>query len=170
MGIRESLNQKPALSGSLAFIALALAVGALIWQSRGQRQHGPPPKFAFYSDDDGKTWFPDDVGKLTPFIDSNNRPAVQAFVFKCPDGKPFVAYLQRYTDAGRQALEAARQVNPAAPGGHLYMMMTEVKKPGPANAWVPFDQNNAKAYMEVLAPRCPDGSGKYGTPVFPDRK
>ena len=58
----------------------------------------------FFTDDDGKTWFPDDAKRVPPF-DRNGKPAVRAHVYKC-GGKTFVNHMERYTPEAKKKVEA----------------------------------------------------------------
>ena len=52
---------------------------------------------AFFSNDDGKTWFTDLATKLPPF-DHSGSQAYRVEVFRCgPSGKPFVVCLESYS-------------------------------------------------------------------------
>jgi hypothetical protein len=115
---------------------------------------------AFYSDDDGQTYFVDSVDKLFPF-DHNGKQAYRAYVFKCGDGTTFVGYLARYTDSAKSRLqelmarpynEVAQQIADAESAG------TEVKKPGDST-WYP--QTSPRA-AEILLPKSPKGGPVEG--------
>ena len=161
MGIRQAINEKPAISAGVTLVVIALAVGFILWQSFGHHSRDAALLGrAFYSDDDGKTWFEDEANKLTPFTDSNGKPAVQAFVFKCGGGQPFVGYLMETTEEARQRLSADQPHAAAAAA----LMHSEVKKPG-AKTWVKFDPKNTAPFISITHFSCPDG-GKP-VPVLP---
>ena len=107
-----------------------------IWANRGVPERVTE---VYYSDDDGKTFFVDDVDKVYPF-DRNGKPAYRAYVYRCGDQPPFVHYLGRYTDKAkaRMAELSAKTDDPEAVGelARLRNTAIEVKKPGDAN-WVP---------------------------------
>src|SRR5277367_3869586 len=99
MGFREAMNENPrvGIGASACLVLLVFAMIAL---------HAVRPKYpasgsterAFYSDDEGASWFVDDAVKPVPF-DHNGKEAFRAEIFRCKNGKPFVAYLTRYSDA-----------------------------------------------------------------------
>src|SRR5205823_10436437 len=99
VGIRETLNQNPNVTTGLTAFIIIVAVAAIVWQiSRGNSPAGGNGgERAFFTIDDGKSTFTDDVSKLPPF-DYQGRPAYRAYVFVCKGGKiRFVGYLERYT-------------------------------------------------------------------------
>jgi hypothetical protein len=156
MGIRESINQqnpKVVLGGTVGVLVIVATLLVLYLRSGGDAgggQAGPPQ--AFFSIDEGKTWFTDDATKLPPFS-KDGKNAFRAYVFKCGDGKPFVAFLERYTASGKKSREAAE-----APGAERVPLLdqsagVEVKAPGESN-WV--RQSDSRA-MAIMTPKCPNG-------------
>ena len=157
MGIRQTINEKPAISVGVTAGVIVLALIFIIFQLVGGKT--PPaarPTKAWFSDDDGKTWFADDVNKYPPFKDNNGKTAVRAFVYQCT-GQPFCLYLQRYTPQGKERLEKSKSPIPSRALGGQLMNMTEVKKPGDP-VWTRGNPRNPTAYMKVVTPVCPDGS------------
>ena len=67
----------------------------------------PAGAMRYFSTDDGKTWFADEATKLAPFR-KDGKDAVRAYVFKCADGKKFIAFLERLTPEGKKKVEAIR--------------------------------------------------------------
>jgi hypothetical protein len=68
-----------------------------------------PSKSAYYTIDDGKTWFVDDVLKAPPF-EKDGKPACGIILGKCmsaknPDPEPKPLYMYRYTPKGKAAME-----------------------------------------------------------------
>ena len=97
---------KVALAAGLLVVAVILL---WLFYPAGRRQAvGEGQRQAFYSDDDGATWFADAADRLPPF-DHDGKPAFSAFVYEC-DGKPFVNHLERYTR--RAAPSPRRPANP----------------------------------------------------------
>lgn len=149
MGIRETINRHRAAS---TVVFALLIVGCAIWIFRGQpggdRAIVSTAMQRFYTDDDGKSFFPDDQMKLTPFK-RDGKDVVQAYVFKCGDATS-VHYVARLTEVGRKAAEKSL----AASGGKSMEIPMEVsdaayefKRPGEA-AWQP----------QPPGPKpCPDG-------------
>src|SRR5580700_9286717 len=102
MGVRESMNKKPVLTSSITVAVVALAIVWLIyWHRLGQ----PPPMLhqLYYTDDDGKTLFADDMANLAPFA-HDGKEAVLAHVFQIGTNPPFAAYLEKYTPEMKEFL------------------------------------------------------------------
>jgi hypothetical protein len=171
VGIRETLNENPKVTTGVTAAIVLIALVFIIYQllpGRGVRI----PTEAYYTVDDGATYFADDIQKIAPF-DHDGKPAVRAYVFKCGDGKPFVAYLERYTPEAKKKAEQIRdQMKNADPNtpppGPQYeeIMMTgvEVKKPG-GKQWVrQMDYQRSQAVTSVT---CPDGKTENLEPVLP---
>lgn len=91
----------------VAIALLAIAAVALGYQFLGGRESGagPAQKTAFYTDDNGKNFFKDDLFKVSPF-DHNGKQAYRCDVFQSEGGKQFVGLIYRHTDAGRREIEA----------------------------------------------------------------
>jgi hypothetical protein len=131
----------------------------------------PPPKpKAFFTVDDGKTFF-EAPAQVPPFT-HRGREAVRAVVYSCDGGKTqFVAYLLRHPPDERAAAEAILKRGGRMPPG-------EVKRPGEAEWASPFDPSKlknvrgkagfekamagGKRYEEIIRVKCKDG----GTPLI----
>lgn len=136
MKFKEALNNHAGIVIGVVILALLIAGWSVLRNLGGGPNLGAST--AFYSDDDGKTWFRDKASLTTPF-DHDGKPACVAHVYRCKD-KEFVAYLER---AGDQVVprdqaapaptsgkgEAAAKSAMGGPG------MGFVKKPG-AKDWV----------------------------------
>ena len=170
MGIRSTINEKPAVGLILALAVVVAAIGLIFWSTRTEQVRTPQTSnVAWFSDDDGQSWFADSRSKSPPF-EHNGKQAYRAYVYTCDGGKTkFAAYLERFTAAGKAALDrnrtAARQNEPPQAGVLEHVMMTEmeVKKPGPGE-WIRVSDPRATA---IRTPTCPDGSRKNLQPVFP---
>jgi hypothetical protein len=167
VGVRELTNNNPRLTTAAVGIAVALAVAWALWSVRGS----PPPQpnrvtQFFFSTDDGKSWFLDDVSKLPPF-QKDGKEALRAYVYKCgADGKPYVACLGRYTANVRAQLQAIYARDPKGQDPLIMRQIEqdglEVKAPGPGGAWMKRSDPRA---AELVTPRCPDGAS--AEPVSP---
>ena len=100
MGVRETLNEKPAIAvgGTIGIIVLGL-IFVIVELSGG----GAPrfPTKSYYSVDDGASYFSDDI-KLVPPFDHDGKQAVRAYLYKCEGGKEFVGFLERYKNGVRE--------------------------------------------------------------------
>lgn len=172
MGIRESINQNKPVASILMVvitgIALYFILSSVFGGGGGASVSGGGK--AFYSTDDGKTWFADDVNKVPPF-DKDGKPAVLAYVYTCDGGKTkFVGSLRRYTpEAAKKLTEIRANPNASDPSTFevISMQGEEVRKPGdPANKWVNQTRDYA-GWARVVNVTCPDGKPDNLEPVFP---
>ncbi len=160
MGIRETLNKNPAITtgGTAAIIVIALIV--IFMQLRGDSGGAGGDNLAWYSIDDGKTWFSEDANKVAPFVHEGKK-AYRVYVYKCPDGKEFVSHLERYTPEAKAALEKAQQDGPNADPSVLETVMMnglEAKLPGTGDdpkKWI--KQSSYVAWSSITQPKCPSG-------------
>ena len=155
MGIRETLNKKPAFAAGAASLLVIAAVAVLLWANRGV-----PDRLTevYYSDDEGKTWFADSVDRVYPF-DRNGKQAHRAYVYQCGDNPPFVSYLARLTDSARAKITElqAKPNDPEAAGQIAKLRGTSIEVKRPADAkWVPLFSPAGEAIARH--PTCPDGA------------
>ena len=115
---------------------------------------------SFYTDDDGVSWFADDIHKIAPF-DHGGRQAVRCFLYKCGNTQ-FVGYLEKYPDDVKSQLEAAPKYvwgQPKTPERAAATVDTYgaelVKKPGDPT-WV---KSSDPEGASITAVKCPDGKG-----------
>jgi len=92
MSMRELFNKHPQLAGGVAVCLLAAGVVVARLASPAAQRPGAKP-MAFFSDDDGKTYFAD-VEKPSGF-NHNGKPAYLANVFVRGSGPPFVGFMRR---------------------------------------------------------------------------
>lgn len=162
MELRETIKQKPAIgiAVGMAFVALAAAVLASMYWPEPQADLSQ----AYYSSDDGQTWFADSATRAAPF-DQDGKPAMIAYVYSYADGsKTFCGYLAKYTPEAKTAMEAsiATAVKAGKPpeaaallGDREFMKRgILVKKPGDKD-WVPYGDPRANAVFTI---KSPDGS------------
>lgn len=172
MGIRETLNEKPAIAYGGFGVLLLIAMGILFFYMRSSSSSTapvavtkPPGDQAFYSDDDGKTWFPDAVRKATPFP-HGGKDAVRAMVYRCSDGKLFVSYLVRHTELGRQQKGSSLEIGRPQ---FAAQALIEVKRPGAAT-WLPADLRNSAKVTEATGVTCPGNPNDVPTLVLPGQE
>jgi hypothetical protein len=145
MGIRESLNRRP---WHFSVVAAAIIAALVFWfRPSGSSESNK----AWFSVDDGKTFFADDASNLPPF-DHQGKPAVQCFIYRIGKGEPWVAYLMRLTPEGKQVQEKQmRGERLAAEEREKRSHNIEVKRPGTGD-WVKMDDPRAMAIVEVRPP------------------
>lgn len=151
MSLREHLEKNPAIGIAFAASAVLAVIVIGVAQSRppvAERRPG-----VYYTNDDGKSLFTDELGKPTPF-DHQGRPAVRAYVFSPDGGKTrIVGYLEKHAPALREQLIAAgtdklKQGNALFAAGPAGVF---IKRPGDAN-WVSSEDPAAQAIRVVKSP------------------
>jgi hypothetical protein len=172
--LRETLNNKLGRTGMMVVGGLLLVcVAVLVFsQTHGSGAPGGDDHTrAFFTADDGKTWFPDDAAKLPPF-DRDGKQAVRAYVFRSAKGTEFVNHLERFKPDAKRVLEEASR-SPAdtkAPPKNLpaiqnaYANGREVKRPGDTT-WI--SAANLRAAAQVMTLKPPDAAGGDAVPVEP---
>lgn len=155
MSVREVLNRNPAIVTAATLLVIFTAVGFII-HSQWPGAAGRPPTKAFYTIDDGKTWFPDDVKKLPPF-EKEGKAAVRVHIFKCPGEQPFVAYLDRYTPEAKKQMEAFASKGTTGPSDLAQLQLLsrtgiEYKKPGD-DKWMKMS-DDYMAFGQLMSIRC----------------
>jgi hypothetical protein len=174
VGIRQKLNDKPALTVGVAVIVIA-AAGLVAFRTScsddgARADAGVPPKQFFTTDQGpGPQLFVDDATKVPPF-DHDGKPAYRARVYRCSHGKQFVSNLERFSEADRKRLQDAIDRSRST-GGHMpspdsFFNAMEVKKPGDKE-WVRLTPATRDKYERILRPVCPEGSTDGITPVIP---
>lgn len=136
MEIRDSLNTNKRVGYGVGACILIIAIGLIAFQLSGRSPASVDDASAFYTDDNGKTFFKDDLLKVSPF-DRNGKQAYLCEVYQCSDGKQFVGLMYRHNSIGRKAIEGMRQPDASLLSG-LEVQGTEVKRAGAADsAWKP---------------------------------
>ena len=155
------------VAGGLLLVGLAVIVFS---QTRGPAAPGGGSTRAFFTIDDGKTWFTDDAAKLPPFT-KDGKQAVRAYVFRSAKGAEFVNHLERFKPEAKRVLEEASKAQPDSKGPpknlpalqSAYANGREVKRPGDT-AWV--GTSNLREAAQVMALKSPDG-GAEAVPIEP---
>jgi len=144
MSIRESINSSAVVGGGIAMLLIAIAVG-IAYPYFHQPSILSHIGAAFFSDDDGQTYYRDSIYKFAPY-DHGGKTAVMAMVYS--DGmQNFVGYLMRFTPEAKQRLEdeyakvqngseTLDQFNTVLGSPAIHLNGTEEKLPGAGNQWV----------------------------------
>jgi hypothetical protein len=119
MGLRETINRSHTWGLTTAAL-LILAAGFLVWRQSGAATSDPGRSGtkAWFSTDDGTTWFADDATKIPPFK-KDGKDAYRVYVWRDKDGKEYVSHLERYTSAAQRAITAARDGGAGGPEGQV---------------------------------------------------
>lgn len=157
MRLREWMNRNSPIAIGVCVLAILIASYVIFSQATG----GPNANKAFFSLDDGKSWFADDKTKAAPFL-VDGKEALKAYVVQC-GGRKSVALLEKYTPAYKQKIdqvlmEIAKSGTSAGLDTRLSTLMAEensriYKAPGGTD-WMTAGQ--AGAIMAKLQ-KCDDG-------------
>ncbi len=167
MGIFDVVNRKPSVAGAIAVVVMLAAI-AFIYK----RMHPPIvtviPVTAFYSDDDGATWFVDAIAKVPPF-DHNGKEAVAAFVYRCGTDKPFIGRLEKYSPSAKSMIESNIKagVQPIPAKVQFANLGLLVKKPGDPE-WTAIPPMDSTTYYKFLRVKCSEGSPTLAKLLTPD--
>jgi hypothetical protein len=173
MSARETLSRMPIRAAMfVAAVVVLVVVGVFAFQRSGAPTSGGASSEVgklFFTSDDGKTWFADEMTKIPPF-DKDGKQAVIAHVYRSTNGRTFVNHLERFTPDAKRALEKAQVSDPTGKTRpdqiaiqNAYTAGRQFKRPGEAN-WV--NAANFKDAAQVTSVRCPDGANA-ATPVEP---
>ncbi len=125
-------------AGAMLLIALVVALLGFL-AIRSFSKPASAANQAFFTTDDGATFFADSADKLAPF-DHGGKQAYRATVYTADNGKTKkAAYLERFTPEGKSRMqERISQFRLGHLSGPPIAMPgdTEVKLPGAENAWV----------------------------------
>ena len=155
MGLREMLRRKSNFAKIVLALIIVSSLGAIYFElTASHPQEAAVMQKAFYSADDGRTWFVDDAFKSSP-CDHDGKRAYRALIYRCSGGKPFLAYLAKYSDRQQSELEADKvRFNGKPSLMVLTTPMQDLKKPGAAG-WI---HGSFSAVNGYPPPKCPSGS------------
>jgi len=155
IGIRETLNRRPQVWTGVSVGVCFVALSFVFWRGSSA---GPATK-AFFTVDDGQTYFVDSATQVAPF-QHDGREAVQCYVFTCSK-EPFVGYLLKYSPNCKVELEKAHALGAKIPP--LNPTDIFVKKPGD-KVWVLAGSSAGTALTQV---RCPNTQDQMAEMVLP---
>jgi hypothetical protein len=154
-------NKRVGVAVGIALILIAgVSLAIQFWPQRR-----PNLAMAYFTDDDGQTWFRDSLANVAPF-DHNGKTAVIAEVYTYDNGnKEFCAYLAKFTPEAQKKLSAAiadakakgLPPNSVSLFHEPFFIRTGmmVKLPGRSNPWMSYSDPRAS---QVFSIRSPDGS------------
>lgn len=180
MGIRETLNQNSyvAMGATVGVIAVAAWFIVSTLRSNATPNYGSA---AYYSDDDGASYF-EDSNKLIPPFDHRGKQAYKAYVYTCDKGKSkWVGYLEGYLPDARKKVEELHvemdrmakdpKASPPPPDKDPVYVLPKiqqkglvVKKPGQGK-WV--SQADGQEFFKVQHVECPGGGRDEPMIVLP---
>jgi hypothetical protein len=148
MGVRELIDRQKRWMIPAVVVGIgACAVSA--WHSYHENDLPGMVERAYYSDDDGQSYFAEDVAKGYSF-DHGGKQASRVFVYRCGSGKPFVGVLVR--PAGQAPAPTASNLRYKGQAGPPPAL--EVRKPGQTK-WVLTGTGEG---LNLLKSLCPDGN------------
>ena len=159
MSLRDKLNKNGKLATIGATLVIVIALVVVIWLA--MPRHSSQPRGVYFTVDEGKSYYTESLESVPP-LTKDGKEAVQALVFKCGWGSPFVGYLQKFTPEMKKRLEEAiaakTDLHPAVLfAGRL------VKKPGDKD-WTASDNPH---YQDIAIVRCPSGNLDDLKSIFP---
>jgi hypothetical protein len=157
-GLRKTINERPGASAAAGAVLIVLACLFIIYELRPAARPSPFAGKAFFSDDDGLTFFVDKATLIPPF-DHNGKPAYRCRVYQCEGGQPFVNHLERYTPQDKATLEEIISRTGEAASSEFMKVSghMEVKMPGGGDLWIPLNSDTAQMYMMISRPHAPPG-------------
>jgi hypothetical protein len=165
VGIREKMNENPRVAGGIV-VAVVILAGIWIYSqsSSSNSSTAAAAKSAFFTEDDGQTYFPSDYANLAKDKGPNGKEMACAFVFQYGNEKPFVAWMEKYTPAGKQTLATfySDSANAKQPPPIYATVEVLIKKPGD-KAWVTMKDRIQAAMIRAVPPR----SDQPAKPLFP---
>jgi hypothetical protein len=162
MNIREEIQRRSGLVSALAGVAIVLAV--VIWfltrDASPVNQSRADSVKAWYTIDDGATFFPESQNKAPPF-EYKGKTAYRCQVWSCDGGvTKIVTRLERYRPEEKKALDEAYErirrgeaKDDRAVAGLENTFECKAAKTGEAGQW--HDSRSAVA-GEMMVPKCPD--------------
>lgn len=168
MGIRAVVNQKPRVTVGMIAAVILLTVAFIIYRLLFATGGGQPERQtrAWFTTDDGATWFPDDAKKVPPFQTGDGKTAVRAYVYQCAGSAPFVSHLERYTPEAKKLAEQLYKTARMPKEGSVIVEIqrgVQVKDPGEGKWMSVMDPSTNM----LIFPFCPDGSGEGAEEVRP---
>jgi hypothetical protein len=139
IAVREKLKGKTVgliVGGAMILVAIAISIIFYLSHRTSLNSY-----VAFYSDDDGKTYYRDNIYNFPPF-ERDGKVVNRAIVFT-NNGQTFVGYLERYTPDAKKKLQDVYDANLDAPykavqamgSMQIYYGGLEWKLPGDGHAW-----------------------------------
>jgi len=160
LNLREKLSQNSSIVAIACMVALALCLAIIFWP-----ESSPPPRGQayFYNLATGDMLFAD-ADLLAPFKNEANQDIVYAIVYgcgSCDEKDRFVAYVEKYTKAGKAAMKQLQdpdikgaertQLSEEAWGGRLRHDLD-----GPPDKWAPVNSDEALAIHNRAMEKCTD--------------
>ena len=186
MGLRDTLNNNSSLVTIVSVVVLVVALGIIVWTSKGPSGGGRTVNVYFYDLNTNKL-FTTTNDQLAP-IDApsgptaaGNKAGVMAYVYACGqcgeyDGMTveeveatgaWISRLEMYTPETIKAIEDAMKTssNPDAAREEMGDTNSSLIKRPKDSGWTPMDSPKGMAIMREQGTRtCPEGRPKFCLP------
>ncbi|HEX2972364.1 MAG TPA: hypothetical protein VHP11_08520 [Tepidisphaeraceae bacterium] len=161
MGFRDTLNKNPqaVMIGTIAITVLALLL--VVWQLWPASSSAVSK--AYFTIDDGKTFFVDDIYKIPPFK-YQGKDAVRAHVYRVGEKGPMtVEWMEKFTPELKAKIEKyyADKKNRGTYVAEFYDDMFKLVKKKGTDQWM----NGAMVLQAWRMVQTKDG---YASEVYPD--
>jgi hypothetical protein len=167
VSLRETINKNPGPAAGVAGAVIVIGIIVIFLSGRSSKPGVAPPlpTKAYFSDDDGKTYFVDDITNIPPF-DHNGKKAYMAKVFATPDNQRFVGYLQGFDEPEKKKIQDAISRG-VPPSQAINGFAANVKKPG-GTKWLKEGKASTEELGKVQRPTPPGGKADENVrPVRP---
>jgi hypothetical protein len=165
MEVRKVLQQHPAVATCATAVITVVAIFAIILELRGN-PIPPVPTRAYYTTDDGASYYADDINLVAPYM-HDGKEAVLARVLKGAGGKKYVAYLSRYNAKQKEKIEKLLAQTPVDQNAVALARESGIEVKAPLSGdhgWVP--SLSVDALPIIQAPHPPDISEPL-EPAYP---
>jgi hypothetical protein len=160
MGLQQTIAEKPIVGIAIAVVLLGAT--AVVWMRQSSGPSGAGVRY-FYDLDSGDIVTFKADGEMPPVTLESGSSGVTAHLFSCGAcGKDnFVAYLEMYTDAYKQAV--MRHGSSDQPAGPLIpprngRLVAAVPDNGANPVWLEYESSQGLALIRAAAQRCDNDS------------
>jgi hypothetical protein len=163
MGFRETLNKNPkAVTGATIGLTV-LALLLVVWQMWPSSNSSGTLSQGYFTDDDGKTYFADDIYKIPPFK-HNGREAVRAHVYRFGEkGQGTVEWMETFTPDLKAKIEKfySEKKNRGTYMPEFYDDMFKLVKKKGGKDWV-------NGMLVLQAWRVVEKNGQVASEIYPE--
>lgn len=167
MGLREKMNENPRVTTAITAGVVVVALMLIVYQLWPEAPIQPLSK-AYYTVDDGQTYFVEDIDKVPPFM-HEGKEAVRAHVMQCGEtGKPFVGWLEKFTPEAKKKLDALYQkTGGKRPPERIELEETQrlVRRLPEMKTYIPFSYQIADKLQTF---QCKETPNTYAREIFPE--
>jgi len=144
---------------------IVMALLAMFMEQKGNAVPAAPRQ-AYFTVDDGATYFAADINSIPPFL-HDGKEAVSARVLKGATGKPFIAYLLRYSASAKANAQRLLAQQGAGPGCILTPEPSDIEIKKPLSGDVPWTPLSSPAATAITNFQRPPGVAEPLEPLFP---